>query len=85
VDRDKLLAIKASKGIPTNLITIIPKVYMENIIIVNALDEVSDDFTVITQGVRKGCHLSPVLFNLYLDENIRTWLTKLKTSKYFKS
>jgi len=25
-----------------------------------------------------------VLFNLYLDEFIRIWLQKLKTSKYFK-
>jgi len=57
---------------------------MENIIRVNAGDGVSDDFRFITQGVRQGCPLSPVLFNLYLDEVIRTWLTKLKTSKYFK-
>jgi hypothetical protein len=28
--------------------------------------------------------LSPVLFNLCLDEVIRSLLTKLKTSKYFK-
>jgi hypothetical protein len=28
--------------------------------------------------------LSPVVFNLYLNEVIRTWLTKLKTSKYFE-
>jgi len=57
---------------------------MENIIRVNAGDGVSDDFRVITQGVRQGCPLSSVLFNLYLDEFIRTWLTKLRTSKYFK-
>jgi hypothetical protein len=34
--------------------------------------------------VSKGCPLSLVLFNLYLDEIIRTWLTKLNYSKYFK-
>ena len=32
----------------------------------------------------QGCPLSPVLFNLYLDEFVRIWLQKLKTSKYFK-
>ena len=34
--------------------------------------------------MRQGCPPSPVLFNLYLDEVIRIWLQKLKTSKYFK-
>ena len=56
---------------------------MENIR-VNAGNEISDDFRVITQGVRKGYPLSHVLFNLYLDEAILSWLQKLKTSKYFK-
>jgi hypothetical protein len=74
----------SSKGIPTHLITIIRKIYMENIVRVNTGDKVSDDFRVIIQGVRQGCPLSPVLFNLYLDEVNRTWLKNLKTSKYFK-
>jgi len=84
VDRDKLWTILLSKGIPTDLITIIQKIYTENFIRVNAGDGISEDSRAITQGVRQGCPLSPVLFNLYLDEVIRIWLQKLKTSKHFK-
>jgi len=57
---------------------------MEKLIRVNAGNGISEDSRAITQGVRQGCPLSPVLFNLYLDEVIRIWLQKLKTSKYFK-
>jgi len=58
---------------------------MENIIKVNAGNGISEDSRAITQGVRQGCTLSLVLFNLYLDEIIMIWLQKLKTSKYLKS
>jgi len=84
VDRHKLWTIMPSKGIPTYLIIIIQKIYTENIIIVNAGNGISEDSRAITQGVRQGCPLSPVLLNLYLDEVIRIWLQKLTTSKYFK-
>jgi len=73
-----------SKGILTHLITIIQRMYMENIIRVNAGNRKSEDSRVITQEVRQGCPVSPVLFNLYLDEVIRISLQKLKTSKYFE-
>ena len=73
-----------SKGIPTHLITIIQKKYKQNIIRVNAVNGISEDSRAITQGVREGYPLSPVLFNLYLDEVIRICLQKIKTSKYFK-
>jgi hypothetical protein len=41
VDRDKLWAITLSKGIPTYLITITQRIYMENIIRVNANNGIS--------------------------------------------
>jgi len=63
VDRDKLWTIMLSKGIPTYLITIIQKMYMENTIRANAGNGISEDSRAITQGVREGCPLSPVLFN----------------------
>ena len=84
MDRDKLWAITLSKGIPSHLITTIQKKYMENIIRVNAVNEIFEDSRAITQGVRQGCPLLPVLLNLYLDEAIRIWLQKLKSSKYLK-
>ena len=49
---------------------------MENIIRVNAGNGISEAFRVITQGVRQGCPMSPVLFNLYLAEAIGIWLQK---------
>jgi len=84
VDRDKLWTIMSSKGIPTHLITTIQKIYTENTIRVNVGNGISEDSRDITQGVRQGCPLSPVLFNLYLDEVIRIWFQKLKLRKYFK-
>ena len=84
VDRRKLWTIMSNKGIQTHLITIIQIKYVENIIRINAGSGISEDFRVITQDFRQGCPLSPVLFYLYLDEVIRIWLKKLKTSKYFK-
>jgi hypothetical protein len=58
---------------------------MENIVRINAGNGIAEDSRVITQGARQGCPLSPGLFTLYLDEVVRIWLKKLKTSKYFKS
>jgi len=86
VDRDKVWTIMLSKGIPTHLNTIILKIYKENFIRVNAGNGISEDSRAITQAADKDAHyhLSPVLFNLYMDEFIRIWLQKLKTSKYFK-
>jgi hypothetical protein len=48
VDREKLWAIMLSKGIQNFLITTIQKIYMENIIRINAVNGIFKDFRVIT-------------------------------------
>jgi len=48
VDRDKLWTIMLSKVIPTRLITVIQKIYTENIIIVNAGNGISEDSRAVT-------------------------------------
>ena len=58
---------------------------MENIIRVNAGNGISEDSRAITQGVRQGCTISPVLFNLYMDEVISIWLQKLNLVNILKS
>jgi hypothetical protein len=84
VDREKLWTVMSGKGIPNHLFTTIQKIYKENFIRINAGNGISEYSRVISQGVRQGCPLSPVLYNLCLDEVIRIWLKKIKTSKYFK-
>ena len=83
MDRDQLWNIMVNKGIPTHLITIIQRIYTENTIRINKGKGTFENFRIINQGVRQGCPLSPVLFNLYLDEVIRIWLKELKTSNFY--
>ena len=84
VERDKLWTIMLSKGIPTHLIIKIQKIYMENIIRVNAGNGISEDSRAISQGVRQGCPLSSVLLDLYLGEVIRICLQKIKLVNILK-
>ena len=55
----------SSKGIPTHLITTIQKIYIENIIRINAGDGISEDSRVIPRGLDKAAHCH--LFHLFVS------------------
>jgi hypothetical protein len=75
----------SSKGMQTHLITANQKTYKESIIRVNVGNGISEDSRDITQGVRQGCPISPVSFNLFLDEVIRIWFQKVNSVGILKS
>ena len=74
VDRHKLFKILPKYNISPKMIRIIQKVY-ENTKIVIKLGEQKSDHVQINRGVRQGCPLSCVLFNIYMDAITREWIT----------
>ena len=83
IDFKKSLWSEINYGIPTYLITTIQKIYMENIIKINAGNGISEDSRAIYS---RGDTRMPTFtcFIQFIVEVIRIWSQKLKTSKYFK-
>jgi hypothetical protein len=79
--RNKLWQILALKGFPHHLTRAIQSLYEETNIVIETVDRKSQKIILINQGVRQGCPLSPVLFNLYLDLVIREWQDSIASYK----
>ena len=66
VKHHKLMKIMEATGIPFHERRVIANLYWNQIANVRCKDELSEEI-VIEKGVRQGCVLSPVLFNLYSE------------------
>lgn len=70
VNRNQLLNIMARDNIPAQIIQNVFNIYKETLISVKIGDKSSNQ-NMINSGVRQGCGLSPLLFNIYMDNIIR--------------
>jgi hypothetical protein len=76
VNRDKLWDMRNNK-IPNYLLNKIKCIYRNTKIIIKFNDCTSEPIH-INKGVRQGCGLSPVLFNIYINKIIQEFKTVVK-------
>lgn len=75
VARHTLFEILRKKGIPEHLILVIENMYNKSEICITWKP---DRKAEVDQGLRQGCSLSPLLFDIYIDEALREWKSRLK-------
>lgn len=66
VNRDALWLILRRFGCPENLVNIIASFHTQNVARIMLGGELTEGFT-ISNGVRQGCVLAPLLFNIYMS------------------
>jgi hypothetical protein len=73
VIRNKLWEIMINRGIPSHLIRVVQSLYHDTRICIKKENRQSKILEEINTGVRQGCPLSPVPFNIYIDDVIQKW------------
>lgn len=77
VQHDKLISILRESGIDDRDANIISKLYSQQKAIVRVENETSEEFS-IKRGVRQGCILSPLLFNVYSEQLFKEALSNIE-------
>ena len=78
VNRDKLWEMMANK-IPNYLLNTVKCIYRNTTVRIKFNDGISEPIH-INKGVRQGCGLSPVLFNIYINKIIQEFKIVIKKS-----
>jgi hypothetical protein len=73
VDRSKLWSILESYEVQQNLINAIKSLYKNTEICIKISDTKISKPVIVNVGLRQGCGLSPVLFNIYINKIIDLW------------
>lgn len=63
-------------SIPDHLIKATKSLYFYNKIVIKTLKEKSEEIQV-NKGLKHECSLSPIIFNIYIDEKIKRWSEKI--------
>jgi sorting nexin-29 len=79
ISRTKLWKALNSKGIPQHLIRAIKSLCVNTKINISMRNKTSANYRETKQGVKQGCPVSPILFNLYIDEVTREWQKESQT------
>lgn len=72
VPRNKLWYVLKEIGVSTGIIELIQELYSSNVAYIKQGLELSEPIQT-TKGLRQGCSLSPILFNIYLEMALRKW------------
>ena len=67
VSREKMLDVLERRGVSEGIIRVLRRVYQPNQVRL-VMEELETDWMEVTCGVRQGCPLSPLLFNVYMAE-----------------
>jgi hypothetical protein len=79
INRKLLWTILREANVPMNLIKAIRNLYSNTFISIQGQGQQRSENIKTNKGVRQGCGLSPILFNIYINRLVKEWKAKTKS------